>query len=43
MYTLLETVGVSEAPDFVIDLVVEAGGKVVNGRLLYQSFQSSRL
>ena len=34
-YTLLETVGVSEAPDFVIDVVVEAGGQVVNGRLLY--------
>ena len=34
-YTLLETVGVSEAPDFVIDVVVEAGGRVINGRLLY--------
>ncbi len=34
-YTLLETVGVSEAPDFVIDVVVDAGGRVINGRLLY--------
>jgi trimethylamine--corrinoid protein Co-methyltransferase len=34
-YALLEGTGVSEAPDFVIDRVVEAGGRMNNGRLFY--------
>ncbi|MED5173118.1 MAG: hypothetical protein VYD47_03025, partial [Actinomycetota bacterium] len=35
MYSLLETTGVSEAPDFVVERVLEAGGRTRNGRLLY--------